>query len=473
MNVLKPYLALLAGLTLLAASLSHAAEMDSRQPLPDPAKPSPFGHRFLFIVETSSDNRKFEESNRQALFDLVVRGVSGQMLAGDTFGIWTFSDDVRLGEFPMTVYDPDRALQIAGRAAAFLQSAKYAKKPDSKPVVRQLRVLSEKVPDFNVFLLTSGRHPIEGTPFDYKINGAYDALAPRPGKLALKPLVTTFVVRQGRPLHANVIIAGDRIALPERTPPPALSPSPALPGTNHADVAALTPTPSAIPATTSPDETASLATGTSPAPRTRVMQIITHSNQTASSAVPNPPIPGTNSAPGALLSPAGETNLFLQPEADQASTATSPHPLSASASASSSTKGPSSQNEGAQATTDPTFSITPIARILAAAAANVGPDPVPVAAREASSSTTANSHSEPAPVPPQSSSSASPPVMATGAPVPPNVSSPGPSPSLSPAVLLSIGGGLLAGICLIVFLVLRRMPPPTRGSLISQSMRRE
>src|SRR6187431_1603816 len=64
----------LAVLVWLAFGRATAEEFVER-----PANSAQEGHRFLFVVETSAANRKFENNNRQALFDLVVGGVNGHM----------------------------------------------------------------------------------------------------------------------------------------------------------------------------------------------------------------------------------------------------------------------------------------------------------------------------------------------------------------------------------------------------------
>ncbi len=461
MNFLATYRAVVAGLALLISPAGWAA--DSEKTSPDPAKPAPDGHRFLFVIETSADNRKSEDANRQAVFDLIVGGVHGQMRTGDTFGLWTFSDEVRAGEFPMTVYASERALEIAGQVATFLQSRKYAKRPDHKPLIKQLRALADSVSDFNVFIFSSGQHHMKGTPFDQNINAAYDAFKKRPAKLARLPLVTSFVVRKGRPSGGSVVLAGERIDLPER--PPAIAPGP-TPATNAPPAAnASNATNSSSPALAA----ISATTPTNPPPDLpKVFQIITHSNHL------NPPVAATTNRPSSPPIRADATLASLQANA---TTNATPAPNTPDAAAPSESGTSIASPETLFATIDPTpnpgagpnptnhhagYSVTPIKSILAAGANSTPESPLRVAAREP-----APTHSTTPKKETSKSASTGIPVVTATTMLPPL------AVGLSPAALLAIGGTLLGATCLLVILVLRRTPPPTRGSLISQSMRRE
>lgn len=464
MNFLAPHRAFVASLALLICPAAWAADTEKNSP--EPAKPAPDGHRFLFVVETSADNRKSEAANRQAVFDLIVGAVHGHMRTGDTFGIWTFSDDVRTGEFPMTVYASERALEIAGQAATFLQSRKYSRRPDYKPVIKQLRTLADSIADFNVFILSSGQYRMEGTPFDQNINAAFEAFKKRPAKLARLPLVTSFIVRKGRPSGGSVVLAGERIALPER--PPSIAPAPAAasnaPPTAVASSATNVLNPAIATATTTP---------TNPSPALpKVFQIITHSNR-PSPAIPAiatattnnpPPAPSSRPDPAAAIAQAIPTNAAPSPVTSDNPTPTGSIPSAPTPDQLIATIDPVPNPSGGQTPTNDraAYSVTPITSILAAAANAASETPLRVAAREP-----AAPHSSTPPPETSTSASTKTPAVAAVAVLP------APPIGLSPAALLAIGGTLLGATCLLVVLVLRRTPPPTRGSLISQSMRRE
>src|SRR6266849_1219437 len=80
-----------------------------------PPKSPADGNRFLVVVATSQSMQRCEHSGRQAVFDLIYCGIASQMRAGDTYGVWTFSDHTRAGVFPLQVWNPKATLQLASR----------------------------------------------------------------------------------------------------------------------------------------------------------------------------------------------------------------------------------------------------------------------------------------------------------------------------------------------------------------------
>jgi hypothetical protein len=258
----------LAGLVCLGLGRAAGEEFVER-----PANTAQEGHRFLFVVETSVANRKFESGNRQALFDLIVSGVNGNMHSGDTYGVWTFNDEVRSGEFPITIWEKNQSLELAGQAAAFLQKQKYTKKASPSFLVDALRRLSDRVGEFNVFIISSGEDPISGTPFDQNINAAYKALEKQSARTG-RPMVTTFAVRKCRPVRAGVVLAGDRIILPDRPPEMPGVPSRRTPPATNGTAADMSVGSNSL-----------TTAGTAPAqPRKKVVQIVTKTNTPAVAA---------------------------------------------------------------------------------------------------------------------------------------------------------------------------------------------
>jgi len=110
------------------------------------------------------------------------------------------------------------------------------------------------------------------------------------------------------------------------------------------------------------------------------------------------------------------------------------------------------------------FSVMSVSSILSAAADAIAGPPLRVAAREP----------EPAVAP---SPGPAPATTSTSLPVAPVVAAmpvPVPVPDrLGAGAMLAIGGVLLGAVAFLFIVVLRRLPRPARGSLITQSMQRE
>ena len=461
----------LGGLACLMSSRAAAAEFVER-----PANSAQEAHRFLFVVETSAANRKFENANRQAVSDLIVGGVNGQMRSGDTYGIWTFSDEVKAGEFPVTVWAKEQSLDLAGQADAFLQKQRYAKRTILQLLVDDLRRLSDRVGDFNVFIISSGRDPIDGTPWDQNINAAYRSLGKQSGKSG-RPLVTTFVVRKGRPVRAGVVLAGDRIILPERLPEP---PPKRMPASTNA-TAALTASSNALAAAEPP-----------PAPRKKVMHIVTKSNTPAAT------LPVISSAP---LSSTNETNAVLTAGVEPLEAATNsvaetpPIQVAAGISALVPAAEPGALasvpaivpalNPAIQPDSNPTAPVPPVgptpepdpvstSRTTVAPIQNASAPPTPTLALAGPTAGPANWSEasavfvmarEPAPGFNANAESSQVPLLQGSVVLVRTVD------GLSAGALLAIGGTLLGAACFLLVMLVRRGSMDARGSLITQAMR--
>src|SRR6478736_4591254 len=103
-------------LALVSISCVAGPNMSGKDP-----EPAQNGAKFLFIVDTSSTMNRYEHLGRQTVFDLIFSGVSTQMLSGDTFGLWTFNEEVSAGAFPMQVWQADQNLELATRVGVFLK----------------------------------------------------------------------------------------------------------------------------------------------------------------------------------------------------------------------------------------------------------------------------------------------------------------------------------------------------------------
>jgi hypothetical protein len=182
------------------------------------APPRVSAQRFLFVVDTSGSTKKIDAGIRQALFDLIYFGIDGQMKKGDTFGIWTYNDQVTTGKFPMMTWDPEQVLPLASAAGKFLEAQKLSGDSDPMTALGRAASVVRNVKDLNIFLITDGRTPLARTAYDHQVNPVY-AQRKREVEKNKKPFITTFVARGGQVTNASVTLAGEPILLPPPSPP--------------------------------------------------------------------------------------------------------------------------------------------------------------------------------------------------------------------------------------------------------------
>src|SRR5208283_4941007 len=106
---------LLAGLLLLAGltPCPVCAQLDA-------GKAAPPSHRCLLIVETSKSMLRRTNAVHRAVQELLASGLNGQLLAGDTLGVWTFNEDLYAGRFPLQTWSPQAQKDITLRTLTFL-----------------------------------------------------------------------------------------------------------------------------------------------------------------------------------------------------------------------------------------------------------------------------------------------------------------------------------------------------------------
>ena len=238
------------------------------------------GNRFLFVVETSSASSRLEHGGRQAAFDLIYSGIYGQMRAGDTFGIWTFNENVFAGFYPMRTWSPEINMELAASAGQFLKKQSYDKTGRLSNALKQVVTLAGAVKDVNILVISDPGNAPDDSPVgaDYGTTYQRRAVEARPRK---KPIITTIVAKNGSVSNWLVTVAGDPIrlpayAIPEHKQEPANAPivkaKPEVPRVPRAPIIMKGPTP----------EQRATVTDESPAPLGKVLSMSTEETRVSS-----------------------------------------------------------------------------------------------------------------------------------------------------------------------------------------------
>ncbi len=137
------------------------------------APPKPVAERFLLIVETSAAMKKRAANVEQVVSNLFARGLGEQLHRGDTIGVWTYTDDLQAGQFPLQRWTPQTSGPIAQGIVDFLKSRKYEKTAHLAPVIAQMKSVLADSDKITVLLISDGESALAGTPFDASIAEAY------------------------------------------------------------------------------------------------------------------------------------------------------------------------------------------------------------------------------------------------------------------------------------------------------------
>jgi len=469
--------------SLLAFSIQHLAFPLSAQPPPQKE------NRFLFIINTSSAMRRMTNGIQAAVLGLLKSEMQGQMRDGDTFGLWTYDDQLHTG-FPMQVWSKQNQNAIVQTATNYLAQSRYQNRPRLDKVLPAARQLIAQSRVITLIFIFDGSETMQGTPFDKDINDLHKEFG-RQMRADNIPFVTVLAARDGHvfdykvrtPSSAAVPPTADLFnpaetnavaTLAATNPPPPAAVAPKPPEPRHLDIVLRPTVPpsvtpvgragSPLPAAESPPVTpVQPAPATVQPPTTAAVASVESANP--QSAIRNPQLPAA-APPKAEEPPRPSPNLPRQSEATAGQS--TPNPIAAPE--------------------PPPPPVAPVGRAaspLAAAAPDNPPPPietvavppvVPASNPQSAPSSVALAEEEIRPPSPglrrpgNPQSVAAPPVP-TPHPAPPAVSTAVALPSRTDHLaLLVIAISLVTiAVVLILFLIRRSRAAP---SLISQSMDR-
>jgi hypothetical protein len=171
---------------------------------PPAASPKPpVTNRWLFIVETSGSMQERTGGIERILGGLLANGAGSQMRQGDTVGLWTYNDQLNVGQFPLQTWTPTTGDLIARRMVDYLKQQKFEKRSRFDKVLPELQRVITNSEFLTAIVISDGMQKIKGTPFDHQINTAYDTWKKEQQK-AFIPFITVLRADHGHLTHAAV-----------------------------------------------------------------------------------------------------------------------------------------------------------------------------------------------------------------------------------------------------------------------------
>lgn len=183
-------------------------------------------NRFLFIFDTSADMKKRVPAEQKALKELLAMSVRGELHSGDSVGVWTFDQELHVGQFPLQHWESADAVMIASNITKFIGKQKYSKETSFaalQPVLNQVAQNSERL---TVFVFCDGESPMSGTPYDAGINQVFQQKQAAQKK-ARQPFIITLRAQLGEYIGCTLSFPPASINLPKFPPwPPPPAPKP-------------------------------------------------------------------------------------------------------------------------------------------------------------------------------------------------------------------------------------------------------
>jgi hypothetical protein len=182
--------------------------------------------RLLLVFETSSDMKKRLPAVEKALNQLLATSMVGELHSGDSIGVWTFDQNLHAGEFPLQIWNPDKAVQTASAIMKFAGKQRYAKNATLTAVQPLLNRVVDTSERLTVLIFCDGESPISGTPFDDGVNQTVQQKQ-ADQKSAEEPVVILLRSQLGKYTGCTVSLPPQSINLPPFPPLPLPSPPPA------------------------------------------------------------------------------------------------------------------------------------------------------------------------------------------------------------------------------------------------------
>ena len=168
-----------------------------------PAEPQE--RRWLFVFSTSSVMKKRLPAVEAEIKTLLLADTNALLAKGDSLGIWTFDDKLHLGEFPLTLWTPERSPLLVSNLTTFVRKQRFAGSGKLDALQPTLNRVIEDSERLTVVVFCDGSEEIHWTPYDQGINDALkQALAER--KKTLQPVVVLLRTQTGKYVGATVTL---------------------------------------------------------------------------------------------------------------------------------------------------------------------------------------------------------------------------------------------------------------------------
>jgi hypothetical protein len=434
--------ALCAGLFLIPAGRAQTA-------------PPAGGTRFLFIFNTSADMKKRLPAVQSEVNQLLSTSLGGRLQRGDSVGVWTFDQDLHTGQFPLQSWNPEDAVTIASGINKFVGKQHYANRTRFDALQPQLNEVIQNSAQLTVLIFCDGGDAIQWTPYAADLNRVFQQRVAEQKKAA-QPFVLVLRTQLGQYTGCSLNFPPGMVNVPDFPPLPAPPPPPAPPAPPPAPTPAVVVKPPPGPPlviigtkveTNWPSGSASFPL-TNTGPSATAMAV---------SAVPTNPVVPQNPAASPLPEPpalATSTNIEAAPSGNPVAPPLPANPT------------PVAQTNTAPA--PPAISLAPTSSPASRTAVTSMPptNPAPVIQTNAALPPATDSTREKlVSLPPSSSATSATPTNAIA-----------PTPESSGANhkgAIAIGVALLMGAVVLAALAVFRLRRPSRGSLITRSMRKD
>jgi hypothetical protein len=300
----------------LAVCLLTPALLPAAQPPPQK------GNRFLFILNTSTAMRRQTNGVLQAVRGLLQSGMNGEMRDGDTFGLWTYDEQLHT-DFPMQVWSKRNQDETVAGMTAYLAGLRYQNRAHLEKVLPAMSQMIASSRVITLIFIYDGTETMQGSGFDKDINDLQRQFGRQMRDQNL-PFVTLLAAWNGKTIDYSVNPPG-KISVPQTAdliqppvtnappavvaavpaPPPVVVPKPPEP--RHREIIFSNPPPPNPPAPAVAESAQNVPTNAVSVPQSVAAQT---PGATAPLVAPQPPASPPASGAAIRTDPTERTDLL-------------------------------------------------------------------------------------------------------------------------------------------------------------------
>jgi hypothetical protein len=183
-------------------------------------------NRLLLVFDTSSAMKKRVPTEVKAVDQLFELTLNGKLRPGDSVGIWTFSRDLHMGQFPQQEWSGDKINTLPPQIAAFLKKQRYSKDTRFDQLIPTLNEVVKTSPRLTTIIFCDGDGQVQGIPGADTINSSFKEHQ-RQMEKAHVPFVIVLRSQFGKYIGCTISSA-ESVNLPTfpKLPPPVPAPAP-------------------------------------------------------------------------------------------------------------------------------------------------------------------------------------------------------------------------------------------------------
>jgi hypothetical protein len=185
--------------------------------------------RWLLIFDTSVTMERWLHGTTTELQNLFYGSMGGELRAGDSIGVWVFSDKLHTDRSLPFTWMPAKAASDSSQIIDLLTHEHYLGKTKFsvlQPVLRRVIADSQRL---TIVLFCDGKDELKLTPYDDSINGAFRAMQADRKKVKA-PFILVVRTQHGKFVGATVNLPPGSLDFPVFPPLPASdNPVPAHP----------------------------------------------------------------------------------------------------------------------------------------------------------------------------------------------------------------------------------------------------